>query len=155
VRARATHCVACVGFTIFGDTSLSHRPSSDPPSVPQGSPRPPRNDLRRAARFKASHRRQASLPLLRYSRASRGITARGEGGRYGACGETLLLELAERGRHASHPPSVSPLITPARIRSFVSFAMVTRPDAAACHSKDDNEARASRSKEDRPGWCER
>lgn len=125
----------CVGFTIFGDTSLSLRPFASPLS-------PARNDLRRAARFKSPI---ASLSSLRSRIArdygNRGIITREVARR----GETLLVELEKvyGGFHRS--PSSVPLITPAKIRSFVSFAMVTRPDAAACHSKDDNVARAFRS----------
>jgi len=116
------------------------------PSVlrPLPRPRPPRNDLRRAARFKASHRlpRSPSFPpflLLLLARIARNYNEH--------AGKRSCSNSRNGGGY--RPPS-APLITPARIRSFVSFAMVTRPDAAAaCHSKDDNDARASPSRSPR------
>lgn len=136
-----------MGFTIFGDTSLSPFSSSLASS--------PRDDLRRAACFKFSILSYVYVCMcVRASRwiiVNRGIvTTRGEkkdskGFDEGSC------PFRARGRFQSNssnvyrrsfPPELAPFpksYHDGEIRSFVSFAMV--PNPAACHSKDDNGAR--------------
>lgn len=141
-----------MGFTIFGDTSLS--PVTRRFSLPRLEMT---YDERRALNSPFSHtclyvcarvtrdyieprncndsRREERYERIRLSRARR-------------CFESNSRLFIDKGFPSSPPLPPSPYHD-GEIRSFVSFATV--PNPAACHSKDDNGARGFSQREREPG----